>query len=322
VNTTARDDISTYVETVRAALADLPSATRDELLEDLPEHLAEVQAEDTGSLVDRLGTPEAYAAELRATAGLTRTGESEDRYAEVRANLLRRMRAADAWLGPLLGYERASEFLLLLRPAWWVLRGYLAAMVVARALDDSGQPIGLLPRIGGSELVAVLLLAAAVLGSVWLGRRASRRPWSFWPRYAFVAGSALLVLVAIVGFAAADSDVRGSGYATVDYGNNGGPYENVQDVFVYDREGRLVNGARLFDQDGQPIQLGNAYCVDESTGESKHTQNMGYPYCPENAPFTEPSASAAPGPSASGLAPSATASPPSTSARPRPSSSR
>jgi hypothetical protein len=56
VNTTARDDISTYVEAVRAALADLPSATRDELLEDLPEHLAEVQAEDTGSLVDRLGT--------------------------------------------------------------------------------------------------------------------------------------------------------------------------------------------------------------------------------------------------------------------------
>jgi hypothetical protein len=181
-------------------------------------------------------------------------------------------------------------------------------MVVARALDDSGQPMGLLPRIGGSELVAVLLLTAAVLGSIWLGRRASRRPLSFWQRYAFLAGSALLVLVAIAGFVAADSDVRGSGYDIVDYGNNGGPYGNVQDVFVYDREGRLVNGARLFDQDGQPIQLGNAYCVDEMTGESQHTQNMGYPYCPENAPFTEPS-----------TAPSASVSP---SARPRPSSSR
>jgi uncharacterized membrane protein len=59
VNTTARDDLSTYVEAVRTALGDLPPATRDELLEDLPEHLAEVQAEGTGSLVDRLGSPEA-----------------------------------------------------------------------------------------------------------------------------------------------------------------------------------------------------------------------------------------------------------------------
>ena len=311
MNTTARDDISAYVEAVRAALADLPAATRDELLEDLPEHLAEVQAEDTGSLADRLGTPEAYAAELRATAGLAAPEEPEDRYAEWRDTVLRRMHAADAWIGPLIGYERASEFFILLRPAWWVLRGYLAAMVVARALDDSGQPIGLVPRIGGSELVAVLLLAAGVLVSVWLGTRSVRRPLGPWQRYALGAASVLLVLVAIVGFATADSDIRGSGYATVDYSDGSGPYGNIQDVFVYDREGRLVNGARLFDQDGQPIQLGNAYCFDKATGDSRHTQNMGYPYCPENAPFTEPSASASAAPS-----PSASA-----SAQPRPSRS-
>ena len=38
-------EISGYVERVRAALADLPPEVRDELTEDLPEHLAEVQAE-------------------------------------------------------------------------------------------------------------------------------------------------------------------------------------------------------------------------------------------------------------------------------------
>jgi hypothetical protein len=318
VNTTARDDISTYVEAVRAALADLPSATRDELLEDLPEHLAEVQAEDTGSLVDRLGTPEAYAAELRATAGPAAPAEPVDPYAEFRETMLRRMHAADAWIGRAIGYERVSDFVVLLRPAWWVLRGYLAAMAIAWVLDDGG-PIGLVPRIGGSDFVAVVLLSAAVLASIWLGRRSVHQPWGPWPRYAIYAGSVLLVLVAIAGFATADGNVRSGGYTTVDYGNNGGPYEDVQDVFVYDREGHLVNGARLFDQDGQPIQLGNAYCFDEATGDSRHTQNMGYPYCPENAPFTEPSASAAPGPSASAPAPSATAS---TSAQPRPSSSR
>ena len=123
MNTTARDDVSAYVEAVRAALADLPAATRDELLEDLPEHLAEVQDEDTGSLADRLGTPEAYAAELRATADLAAPDEPEDRYAEWRDTVLSRLRAADTWIGPSIGYERASEFFILLRPAWWVLRG-------------------------------------------------------------------------------------------------------------------------------------------------------------------------------------------------------
>src|ERR687889_155753 len=47
----------------------LNAAIRDELLEDLPEHLAEVAADDVGSLADRLGPPSVYAAELLASAG-------------------------------------------------------------------------------------------------------------------------------------------------------------------------------------------------------------------------------------------------------------
>ena len=63
------DEITAYVEAVRAALSGLPDAIRDELLEDLPEHLAEVAADDVGSLTDRLGPPSVYAAELLASAG-------------------------------------------------------------------------------------------------------------------------------------------------------------------------------------------------------------------------------------------------------------
>ena len=109
-----------------------------------------MKADGAGSLVDRLGTPEAYAAEPRATAGLVGgfpdPPTRSDKLADLRAAALRRLSAADLRVGPLLGYERASEFLALLRPAWWVLRGCLAAMVVAWALDDGGQPVGLLPR--------------------------------------------------------------------------------------------------------------------------------------------------------------------------------
>ena len=296
MSATGTDEITAYVEAVRAALAGLPETTRNELLEDLPEHLAEVAADGIGTLTDRLGPPSVYAAELLASAGFVGgfpdPPPSVDRYAELREITLHRLRVADAKVGPLFGYARASEFLTLLRPAWWVLRGYLAAMVIAWMLDDSGQPIGLLPRIGGSEVVALLLLAASVLGSIWLGRRSLRL--ATWPRYALWAGSAVLVLVAMGGFVSADSSTRGSFYSDVNYDSN--PYGHVQDVFVYDEQGRLVEGARLFDQNGQPIRLGNPYCyaVSEYSDAAPAPDDSKYPYCAENAPFRMPMDSADP----------------------------
>ncbi|HEY8371527.1 MAG TPA: hypothetical protein VIL00_02175 [Pseudonocardiaceae bacterium] len=67
-------DVDIYLRRVRDALADLPSAERDEVLEDVSAHLAEVAAElgdpvTMERLVERLGEPERCAAELRAAAG-------------------------------------------------------------------------------------------------------------------------------------------------------------------------------------------------------------------------------------------------------------
>ena len=67
--TVTEQEITDYVARVRAALADLPPGQRDELTEDLADHLTEVAAEAEGTLVERLGEPETYAAELRAAAG-------------------------------------------------------------------------------------------------------------------------------------------------------------------------------------------------------------------------------------------------------------
>lgn len=61
---------TTYADAVRKALDDLPAARYLELVDGLDEHLAEVHAEADGTLADVLGPPEAYAAELRASAGL------------------------------------------------------------------------------------------------------------------------------------------------------------------------------------------------------------------------------------------------------------
>jgi HAAS domain-containing protein len=299
VITTAQDEINLYVFAVRAALGDLPESLRDELLEDLPEHFAEVLAEGEGSLTERLGSPEAYAEDLRTTAGFvggfpdppTRTHQ----YREMRDAAMIRLRAADVKLGPLFGAAKASDFLVLLRPAWWVLRGYLAAMVVAWLLDDSGQPIGLLPRIGGSEVVALLLLAAGIFASIWFGRRSLTL--AKWPQRALWAGSVVLVLVALAGFSEADSSSRDSNYTDVNYDN---PYGNIEDLFVYDEQGRLVQNARIFDQNGAPLRLGNAYCEDEF-GNYQQVETLTYPYCAKRDPFR------APDPASSGGVPGAPA---------------
>ncbi|MEV6844670.1 hypothetical protein [Actinoplanes sp. NPDC051411] len=294
MNSTVADEVAGYVSAVRGALSDLPPSVIDELLEDLPEHLAEVRAEGNGTLRDRLGEPEAYASELRTTAGFVGGFPDPPRKTtwvtptEVWGNLEPVLRRADVKAGPVIGYEKASDFLILLRPAWWLLRGYLVAMATAWILDDGGSR-GLLPRLGGSTLFALIWLGCCVAASILVGRRAGG--WSKWPRYALRAGTVLLVLFAISGFVTADNDTRNyDSYPVGDYGG-GNPYSGVQDVYVYDPQGHLVQGARLFDQDGSPIQLGSgypAYCSDPSTGETVQSRSLGYPYCPENAPFTAP----------------------------------
>jgi hypothetical protein len=300
-------EIARYVDRVRAALADLPPGTRDELVEDLPEHLAEVAAEADGSLVDRLGPPEAYAAELRAAAGAaapTSPPNVDRRIGAAVVAVRGRLRAVDSKLGPMLGYDQASDFLRLLRPAWWVLRGYLVAMFITVVLN-SGDSLGLLPRLGGSTLGGVLLLAVTVFASIWLGRRGGR--FSRWPRLLLNVGTAFLFVFGLVGFVTADERTRSTGYSyQPSYNDN--PYSNVQDVYVYDSQGRLVENARLFDQDGQPIRLGYPWCPEAQQGTVDPVRQP-YPYCPQGAPFqlSGPTATA---PTAPATAPAPGATPP------------
>lgn len=309
------DEINAYVEAVRQALSGVDS--REELLEDLPEHLAEVQAEGSGTLRDRLGSPEAYASELLATAGLVGgfpdppPGSFSTQLREAREQLGEFLDRADVKVGPVIGYEKASQFLILLRPGWWVLRGYLTAMALAYLLSD-GTKLGLLPRIGNNELVALVLLAGCVVVSIVLGRRSPTL--SRLPRLALSSGTAVLVIFALAGFVGADHDVREPGYSDVNYGySDPNPYSNVNDVYVYDGQGHLVPNAHLYDQDGSPIQLGTNECSDPQTGETSRSRNIGYPYCPQLAPFlgqsSAPSPSVSPSPSGSTPAPSGSVAP-------------
>jgi hypothetical protein len=156
-------DRQDYFEQLRACFADLPAAARADLLDDLAEHLAEVAAEGDGPLADRLGPPDRYAAELRAAAGLAPPGAAAT---TMIGRWKRRLAVLDRRSGPVLGYERSSDFVRQLAPAWWVLRGYAVAAVLLWAVDGPS----LVPRIGGNAWAGGLITAAAIVGSVWLGR--------------------------------------------------------------------------------------------------------------------------------------------------------
>ncbi|MFJ8577017.1 HAAS signaling domain-containing protein [Micromonospora sp. NPDC093277] len=301
--TVTGQEIADYVDRVRAALADLPPAACEELTEDLPEHLAEVAAETDGTLVDRLGTPEAYAAELRAAAGADGDrGQSSlnRRYGALRTRLGALLRGLDTRLGPLLGYASASEFLRPLRPAWWLVRGWLAALLISALL---GEPSGLLPRLSGNVLAGLFLLAGTVLASVWLGHRSAGLRG--WPRRLLRVGTAGLLLFAVAALLNVDQHASSDEFASYDNVSVGNPYDSIEDVFVYDEQGRLVPNARLFDQNGVPIRLGYPTCTDPRLLKTP-PRNV-YPYCPEQAPFAPPAPPASPAPTES--APTGSASP-------------
>ncbi|WP_089156646.1 HAAS signaling domain-containing protein [Micromonospora sp. NBS 11-29] len=284
--TVTGQEITDYVDRVRAALADLPPTVRDELTEDLPEHLAEVAAEADGALVDRLGTPEAYAAELRAAAGAEpgRRPTRFHRLAEARQETATQLRLLDRQLGPVFGHETVSDFLRPLRPAWWLVRGWLAALLVAAMTDGRS---GLVPRMDGNTSGGLLLLIGAIVVSLWWGRRSAGI--TGWPRRLHHLGTAALLLFSVAVLADVDRNASSDFYGGYEQVSVDHRYDRIEDVFVYDQQGRLIRDARLFDQNGVPIQLGWPSCTDGS-GAVPEMRNT-YPYCPELAPFA-PTASA------------------------------
>ncbi|MEU1237234.1 hypothetical protein ABZ399_23900 [Micromonospora aurantiaca] len=318
--TVTGQEITDYVDRVRAALADLPPGVRDELTEDLPEHLAEVAAEGEGALVDRLGTPEAYAAELRAAAG---AGEGRrparfHRLVEARDQAATQIRLLDRQLGPVLGHETVSDFLRPLRPAWWLVRGWLAALLIS-VMVDGGRP-GLLPRPNDNASAGLLLLIGAVVASLWLGRRSAG--FTGWPRRLHRLGTAALLLFGFAVLVDVDRNASSDVYSGYEQTSVDRRYDRIEDVFVYDQQGRLIRDAQLFDQNGVPIRLGWPNCLD-SSGAVPAPRNA-YPYCPELAPFGAPASPsiAPPAPAPTGSATPTAPATPTTSASPEPTSTR
>jgi hypothetical protein len=248
--TTSTDPlIVAFAEAVRTALDDLPRDEIDDLTDGLEADLTE-QATDDGSL--NLGDPVEYAAELRTAAGLPPRGEPTASlwsfepviawWGRVRAGAARAIQSNPV-LAALVG------FLVVLRPVWWVLRGW--AFFSAFRYASSTNPEA---SIAPSGLVEGAFFIALILVSVQWGR-GQWKPWA-WLRVthvlASVIGLFLVVQLAVIFNAATQQQYYDDYVDPIGLNIDG---TQITNIFAYGADGELITDVQLFDQDGNPISV-------------------------------------------------------------------
>jgi hypothetical protein len=264
--TALRPEVGQFLTRVREHLADLSVDDRDELLDGLDADLSEQLAEG-GVLPD----PVAYAAELRAAAGLP-APRPAGRVRGARRSLGARLVSAPDdlrahWLALTARNDLTRQMWSLLeavRPAWWVLRAWVAVSLLD-ALAGPWENLTLLPTLGVPVVGPVLLLVAIVIsvrigqGRLWPGSGPDR---SMLARLV-LATLNLLAILAPLAF-----HYPGSRPYVVETVQRAVPVQRpgdhpvlrsgrdvVRNVYAYDAEGQPLQGVQLFDQQGRPISV-------------------------------------------------------------------
>jgi hypothetical protein len=256
------NDVASYTAAVRAALAHLPDAERESLLEDLENHLAEVASESDLLLQERLGKPEAYAAELRLAYGAGSDAASTRQRRLFRDRSWALIKTASSTQA----YRELRAILPELRPGWWVLRAYLVVLVLAFFLRDGAnlRPIpNPFSRLG---LLQVLATLVAIVISVRLGRRGMpvSRGW----RGAVLAVNvaiALLALPVLVSMGTGYTYAFSSSYSSDPYFSaaSAGYYPGFTNIYPYSKDGQPLRDVLLYDQDGRPLVPGKTDIVTD-----------------------------------------------------------
>ncbi|MDR7086117.1 hypothetical protein J2X11_000956 [Aeromicrobium panaciterrae] len=244
---TVTPEIATFAQGVRAALADLPADEVDDLTEGLEADLAEAYAED---LQRELPDPAAYAAELRLAAGLPVRSKVKsgllsglgDGLRDTKRDIGIAIRRNPALAG-------IADFLVSLRPVWWVLRAWLATWLVAAFFGgERGY------WFGGTGWF--LVLAAFVAISVQWGRG----KWRSDRALPLIALGNVFAVVALLPVMAAADDWQSSYVDEVYSPAPSGTSidgEQVSNIFAFDAKGNPLTGVQLFDQSGRPLNMGS-----------------------------------------------------------------
>jgi hypothetical protein len=251
-----------FLARVRDELADLPPDERDELLEDIESHLAEVAGEGDVALAARLGSAEEFAQELRHSAGLPpRTPPASSS----------RLQSVRTEVGAVA--RRATSVCTRLDAAfvWRLARGWLLAVAFAVVIGRLGDTRvwsikhAWLPHAGLRGYGSLVAVAGFVVLSFWLGRRAAAGHGVRLDRSA----SALALVAIVPALVHLDSPPRERfvAYRTFYQSQsepglafNGVPVANI---FPFDRSGKPLNDVLLFMPDGRALDVA-ALMVDHN----------------------------------------------------------
>lgn len=250
MTTTVPTEIASFATSVRAELADLPAEEVEELTEGLEADLAEAFRED---LARELGDPSAYAAELRAAAGLPAPA-ARTRRTSVTDTVRAFGRDSRAFVADHPWLERTLAFVVSLRPAWWLLRAWAAWLVLAELLGTGGG-------VGSLVVLAVLGVGSIAIG---LGR------WPQWFSAVVITGNVVAAVVVLGMAASLPSSLSSGPYIDEESypADLTGVYldgQQVSNVFAYDAAGQPLTDVQLFDQDGRPLATsvpGGNGCLD------------------------------------------------------------
>jgi hypothetical protein len=309
-------DVATYAASVRAALSDLAPDQAEVLLEDLEDHLREVAAEAGGPLADRLGPPQQYAQELRAAYGAAHAGGKR------RDPALYQVQRAFAGVRGSAWYGQVRAFLPELRPAWWVLRGYLLVLILMTVFSPSYNLHPIPNPFSSRGLLEIIAAAVAIVLSIRLGRR--NRPVAGGRRFFAIGANVMIALIAIPVLARMGTFPS---FAMVESGGSGSPIQGqsiympngvVTNIYPYSREGKPLTDVLLYDQEGRPLTIGpkvgevtteypvgadgqpitNAYPLRQQHfyGDHVAAPRVALPPWPATSPTGSPTASPSPSP--------------------------
>ncbi|KAB2344010.1 HAAS signaling domain-containing protein [Actinomadura rudentiformis] len=290
-----QEEIAQYAQDVRAALADVPEADRAELLEDLEDHLAEVAAESDEPLANRLGTPAAYATELRAAygTGTVRTRRSvrataTGTYQSMESRLRAKVEGSPA-------FGAVWNFLKEFRSLWWIVRAWVAALLLWRFWDDDwhARPWG-----AAQWMVLVVFVVASIALGQWSRAHPDRSPRAL---IIGLNGLAVLLLVGIqVNLGLTHLASRGiekiGVMAAPSVAESPSAAPDVANLYPYSKDGKPLKDILLYDQDGRPLQLdyeAHGYQLDRCGSPPPIANSYPLPLRQQDDPDMEPT----PGPS-------------------------